>query len=141
MLQSHIMSCGEDFSLKRTHGGMGDKRITRRHVYLYRACVRTQANFSFQNYLFNSVFIKYWSCTQLLFHFYFVRVGFFFFFTLFFLFLPKAPQYIVVYLQLWVTLVVACGMLPQHFLMSSAMSAPRIRTNETLGRLQRSART
>ena len=60
---------------------------------------------------------------------------------IFFLFLPKAPRYIVVYSSLWVLLVVACGTLPQRGLMSSAMSAPRIRTNETLGRLQRSART
>ena len=48
----------------------------------------------------------------------------FFFFSpkiLFFLFLPKAPWYIVVYFQLWVLLVVACGMLPQHGLMSGAM--------------------
>uniref|UniRef100_A0A8C4MJ11 Solute carrier family 7 member 13 n=1 Tax=Equus asinus TaxID=9793 RepID=A0A8C4MJ11_EQUAS len=51
------------------------------------------------------------------------------------------PQYIVVYSSLWVLLVVACGMLPQRGLMSSAMSVPRIRTNETLGHLQRSART
>uniref|UniRef100_A0A9L0K930 Scaffold protein involved in DNA repair n=1 Tax=Equus asinus TaxID=9793 RepID=A0A9L0K930_EQUAS len=36
---------------------------------------------------------------------------------------------------------VACGTLPQRGLMSSAMSAPRIRTTETLGRLQWSART
>ncbi|XP_070339073.1 syntaxin-binding protein 4 isoform X2 [Equus asinus] len=52
-----------------------------------------------------------------------------------------SPRYIVVYSSLWVLLVVACGTLPQRGLMSSAMSAPRIRTNETLGRLQRSART
>uniref|UniRef100_A0A9L0K154 Zinc finger protein 568 n=1 Tax=Equus asinus TaxID=9793 RepID=A0A9L0K154_EQUAS len=37
--------------------------------------------------------------------------------------------------------VVACGMLPQCGLMSSAMSAPKIRTNETLDRLQWSSRT
>ena len=68
--------------------------------------------------------------------------GFFLdFFFIFFLFLPKAPQYIVVYSSLWILLVVACGTLPQCGLMSSAMSAPRIRTNETLGRLQRSPRT
>ena len=59
----------------------------------------------------------------------------------FFLFLPKAPWYIVVYSSLWVLLVVACGTLPQRGLMSSAMSVPGIRTNETLGRLQRSTRT
>uniref|UniRef100_A0A9L0S5M1 KRAB domain-containing protein n=1 Tax=Equus caballus TaxID=9796 RepID=A0A9L0S5M1_HORSE len=53
--------------------------------------------------------------------------------------LSLAPRYIVVYSSLWVLLVVACGTLPQHGLMSSAMSAPRIRTDETLGRLQRSA--
>ncbi|XP_070101762.1 heterogeneous nuclear ribonucleoprotein A/B-like isoform X1 [Equus caballus] len=53
----------------------------------------------------------------------------------------KPPWYIVVYSSLWVLLVVACGMLPQRGLTSSAMSAPRIRSNETLGRLQRSART
>ena len=61
-----------------------------------------------------------------------------FFLNFFFLFLPQTPRYIVVYSSLWVLPVVACGMLPQHGLMSSAMSAPRIRTNETLGRLQRS---
>src|SRR3712207_8035910 len=56
--------------------------------------------------------------------------------TLFRSFLPKAPRYIVVYSSLWVLLVVACGTLPQRGLMSSAMSAPRIRTNETLGCLR-----
>ena len=68
---------------------------------------------------------------------------FFFFFKilLFFLFLPKAPRYIVVYSSLWVLLVVAYGMLPQRGLMSGAMSAPRIRTDETLGCLQRGVRT
>ena len=60
---------------------------------------------------------------------------------IFFLFLPKTPWYVVVYSSLWVLLVVACGSLPQRGLMSSAMSAPRIRTNDTLGRLQWSART
>ena len=69
------------------------------------------------------------------------RPDFFFFDLIFFLFLPKAPQYIVVYSSLWVLLVVACGTLPQRDLKSSAMSAPRIRTNKTLGRPQRSART
>ena len=58
-----------------------------------------------------------------------------------FLFLPKAPRYIVVYSSLWVLLVVACGVLPQRGLMSSAMSAPRIRTNKTLGRLKPSEGT
>src|SRR3712207_4038565 len=48
---------------------------------------------------------------------------------------------LVVYSSLWVLLVVACGTLPQRGSMSSAMSAPRTRTNETLGRLQRSAQT
>ena len=52
-----------------------------------------------------------------------------------FFFLPKAPRYIVVYSLLWVLLVVVCRTLPQRGLMSSAMSVPRIRTNETLGRL------
>ena len=60
---------------------------------------------------------------------------------IFFLFLPKAPQHRVVYSSLWVLLVVACGMLLQHGSMSSAMSTPRIRTNETLGCLQQSAQT
>src|SRR3712207_1145434 len=59
------------------------------------------------------------------------------FFFYFFLFLPNAPRYIVVYSSLWVLLVVACGTLPQRGLMSSAMSAPRIRTNETLGQIGR----
>ena len=52
----------------------------------------------------------------------------------FFLFLPKAHRYIVVYSSLWVLPVVACGTLPQRGLMSSAMSVPRIRTNKTLCR-------
>ena len=56
-----------------------------------------------------------------------------------FLFLPKAPWYIVVYSSLWVLLVVACGMPPQRGFMSSAVSTPRIQTNETLGRLQQSS--
>ena len=50
------------------------------------------------------------------------------------LFLPKAPWHIAVYFQLWVLLFVACGMLPQHGLMSGAVSVPRIRTGEILGR-------
>ena len=60
---------------------------------------------------------------------------------IFFLFLSKAPRYTVLHYSLWVLLVVACGTPPQRGLTSSAMSAPRIRTNETLGRPQRSART
>ena len=59
----------------------------------------------------------------------------------FFVFLPKAPRYIAVYSSLWVLLAVPCGMPPQCGLMSSAVSAPRIRTNETLGHLQWSAQT
>ena len=51
-----------------------------------------------------------------------------FFFFKGFSFPPKAPWYIVVYFQLWVLLVVACGTRPQHGRMSGAMSAPRIRT-------------
>ena len=70
-------------------------------------------------------------------------IYFFLFFKdfIFFLFLPKALRHIVVYSLLWVLLVVACVTLPQCGLMSGAMSVPRIRTNETLGRLQQSART
>ena len=45
---------------------------------------------------------------------------------IFFLFLPKAPRYIVVYFQLWVLPVVACGTPPQRGLMSGAKSAPRV---------------
>ena len=67
---------------------------------------------------------------------FFLKILFFFPF-----FSPKPLWYIVVYSSLWVLLVVVCGTLPQRGLMSSAMSAPRIRTNETLGPLQRSART
>uniref|UniRef100_A0A9L0K6R3 Proteasome subunit beta n=1 Tax=Equus asinus TaxID=9793 RepID=A0A9L0K6R3_EQUAS len=55
-------------------------------------------------------------------------------------YVTMAPRYIVVYSSLWILLVVACGTPPQRGLMSSAMSAPRIQTNETLGRLQRSSR-
>ncbi|XP_070375810.1 uncharacterized protein [Equus asinus] len=51
------------------------------------------------------------------------------------------PRYTVVYSSPWVPLVVACGTPPHRGSMSRAMSTPRIRTNETLGRLQRSART
>ena len=71
------------------------------------------------------------------------RITFFFSkrFYFFFLFLPKAPWCIAVCSSLWVLPVVACGTPPQRGLMNSVMSAPRIRTNETLGRLQRSART
>ena len=56
---------------------------------------------------------------------------------LFFLYLPKDPRYIVVYFQLWVLLVVACGTSPQHGLMSGAMSMPRIPTGEILGHRSR----
>ena len=75
-----------------------------------------------------------WSNLSIVYYFFFLRFYFF-------LFLPKAPRYIVVYSSLWVLLVTACGTLPQRGLMSSAMSAPRIQTKETLDRLQRSART
>ena len=61
---------------------------------------------------------------------------FFFKILFFFLFLPKAHRYTVVYSSLWVLLVVGCRTLPQCGLTSSAMSTPRIRTNETLGPLQ-----
>uniref|UniRef100_A0A9L0SBP4 F-box and leucine rich repeat protein 12 n=1 Tax=Equus caballus TaxID=9796 RepID=A0A9L0SBP4_HORSE len=57
------------------------------------------------------------------------------------LYTAPPPPYIVVYSSLWVLLVVACGTLPRRGLMSRAMSAPRIRTSETLGRLQQSARS
>ena len=67
----------------------------------------------------------------------FISYSFFFLKILFFPFLPKIPWYLVVYFQLWVLLVVACGTPPQHGLMSSATSAPRIRTSETLGRQSR----
>ena len=46
-----------------------------------------------------------------------LQLSFFSFFFkdfLFFLFLPKAPPYIVVYSLLWVPLVVVCGTLPQR---------------------------
>ena len=72
--------------------------------------------------------------------FFFFLLKIFFFFNFSF-FSPKPCRYIDVYSLLWVLLVVVCGTLPQRGLMSSAMSVPRIRTNETLGRLQRSART
>ena len=58
--------------------------------------------------------------------FFFLKILFFSFFS------PKPPGYIVVYSQLWVLLVVACGMLPQRGLISAAMSVPRIRTSKTL---------
>ena len=72
-----------------------------------------------------------------------VVLFFFFFFKdfIFFLFLPKAPQHTAVYSPLWVPLFVARGTPPQRGLTSSAMSMPRIQTNETLGRLQWSTRT
>ena len=57
-----------------------------------------------------------------------VNITAFFFKILFFLFLPKSPG-----TQLWVLLVVACGMAPQHGLMCGAMSVPRIQTGKTLG--------
>ena len=52
------------------------------------------------------------------------EVDIFFLKILFFLFLPKAPQYIVVYSSLWVLLVVACGTLPQHGLMMVPCPCP-----------------
>ena len=52
---------------------------------------------------------------------------------IFLLFLPKSPQYIVVYFSCGYLLVVACGMPPQHGLMSGAMTW----TSETLGRRSR----
>ena len=64
------------------------------------------------------------------------------FLTCFFLFFPKdftfpfSPQPPLIHsciFQLWVLLVVACGMPSKHGLMSSAMSAPRILTGKTLG--------
>ena len=61
----------------------------------------------------------------------------------FFLLSPSSPQSPPVdscIFQLWVSLVVACGTLPQHGLMSSAMSVPRIRTYETLGCLSRACK-
>ena len=48
-------------------------------------------------------------------------------------FSPKPPSTF----QLSVLLVVACGMPPQHGLMSGAMSEPRIQTGETLGQQSR----
>ena len=52
---------------------------------------------------------------------------FFIFKDFIFPFSPQSPQYIVVhFFQLWVPLVVACGMPPQHGLTSGATSAPRI---------------
>ena len=44
------------------------------------------------------------------FFFFFLKILFIYFF----LFLPKAPHYIVVYSLLWVLLVVVCGTLPQR---------------------------
>ena len=74
-----------------------------------------------------------------------MRVNHFYvFFFLRFYFFPFSPQSPQVHSCIFFVvglLVVACGTLPQRGLMSSAMSAPRIRTNETLGRLQRSTRT
>ena len=58
----------------------------------------------------------------------------FFFKDFIFPFSPQSPLVHSVCFQLWVLLVVACGTPPQHGLMSGAMSAPRIRTGETLGR-------
>ena len=56
--------------------------------------------------------------------------SFFFSPTLF----PQIPPVHSYIFYLWVLLAVACGMLSQRGLMSGAMSAPRIRTGETLGR-------
>lgn len=51
-----------------------------------------------------------------------------------FFFPPNSPPVHSCIFQLWVLLVMACGTLPPHGLMSSAMSAARIRTGETPGR-------
>ena len=88
-------------------------------------------------YLYKSGWQRNWSGKTWV-TFFFLKIFFFKFFSFF---LPKAPQYIVVYSSLWVPIVVACGTPPQCGLMSSAMSAPRIPTNETLGRLPQSAQT
>ena len=69
------------------------------------------------------------------------KLIFFFFRFYFFPFSPQSPPVHSCIFLLWVLLVVACGTLPQHGLMSSAMFVPRIRTNETLGHLQQSTRT
>ena len=65
-----------------------------------------------------------------------VAVFLFSFFNTFLFFFspPSPPVYSCMFFQLWVLLVVACGMPPRHGLMSSAMSALRIQTGETLGR-------
>ena len=61
-----------------------------------------------------------------------IRVDFFFF-----LLLPRAPQYIVIYSSCRVFLAPLCGTPPQLSLMSSARSIPRIWTSETLGHWRR----
>ena len=59
----------------------------------------------------------------------------------FFLFLPRSSRYKVVYFQLWLPLVAACGTPPQHGLMSGAVSTPRIQTTKILGCQSRAHKT
>ena len=47
------------------------------------------------------------------------------------------PVHSCMFLVVGPSIVVACGMPPQHGLMSGAMSTPRIRTYKTLGRRSR----
>ena len=63
-----------------------------------------------------------------------IEISLFFFKDFIFPFSSKAPQYTLTYFQLWVLLVVARGMPPQHGLISGAMSVPTIWTGETPGR-------
>ena len=77
----------------------------------------------------------------MLFHQIFISDLFFFLRFYFFPFSPQSSPVHSCYSSLWVLPVVACGTPPQRGLMSSVMSVPRLRTKETLGRLQRSART
>ena len=78
------------------------------------------------NFYYSSSFLYNVSIPSSISYFFFLR---FYFFR----FLLKVSRYIVIYSQLWVLLVVACGMLPQHGLMSGAMSVPRIRTWQNPG--------
>ena len=77
-------------------------------------------------FLMSCLFVALLHLNCFFFYFYFLKTLFFSFFS------PKAPQYIVVYSQLWVLPAVACGTPPQHDPTSGAMSAPRPRTGETL---------
>ena len=73
------------------------------------------------------------SLTCIFYLLYMVLLFFFLKIFTFFLLSPQSPTVHSYIFQLWVLLLVAPGMLPQHGLMNGAVSVPRIQTSKTLG--------